>query len=64
MSLERALQREEDALEREYEEGGMSNADYQRALRELHRDARAEAQQRAEEAYEESLGGYFGGGWR
>lgn len=60
----KTLEREEEILEREFEDGALSRAEYNKALRELHRDARAEVEEEAERAADEVRKMYgYGGGW-
>lgn len=64
MNIGRALEREEDLLEQEYESGELSGQEYQRQLRELHRDARWEVEEEAERAAEEERAYHgFGRDW-
>lgn len=49
------LEREEEALTQQYENGEISTKEYNDAIRELYRDARAFAEERAREAYEREL---------
>lgn len=55
--LERALEREEDALLEDYNSGRISLKEYNQQLRDLHRDARAELQDEAWDAYEQAMDG-------
>lgn len=51
-AIERAMEREEEALSRDYNEGRISRADYNEAMRELQRDARAAYEEDMHEAQE------------
>lgn len=58
MSIESQLEKEEELLEEELNNGDISMEDFNKVLNELHIDARAEALERAEAAYREELYGY------
>lgn len=49
------IEREEQALEKDYADGLISLKEMQSQINELHRDARGYAEQEAREAYESSL---------
>jgi len=49
------MEREEQDIEDRYEAGEISGKEYQRELNELYRDYRAEAEERAQEAYQDEL---------
>ncbi len=55
MAIKSQIEREEEALERELAEGNMTNAEYNKALRELYADYRAAAEDSAREAYDREL---------
>jgi predicted RNA-binding protein associated with RNAse of E/G family len=55
MAIKTQLERDEDSLYRELEEGLLTNAEYNRALRELYADYRAVAEESAREAYDREL---------
>ena len=57
--LERAYERAEDALDRAYQRGEISEADYSLSLRELRRDYAAELRAEAEEAYDAVMRGDY-----
>lgn len=57
--LERALEREEALLEEDYNSGRITRKEYNEQLRDLHRDARAELEDAAWDAYEQVMDG----GW-
>ena len=52
MSIETQMEREEDAIEEAVDCGDMTRAEANAALRDLHREARAYAQEAAQEAYD------------
>ncbi len=52
---ERAIDREEDELRRELDEGVITLAQYNKALRELQRDYRAAAEEAGRDAYEREV---------
>ena len=60
MDLDRAYEREEDALAERYSDGLMSKREYERELRELRRDYAAAVEEEALDAYNDVLGSY---GW-
>ena len=49
------LEREEDALTEEYNNGDMSLSEYNQAMQELHREYRAYAEEAAQEAYDREM---------
>lgn len=55
--LERAVQREEEALQEAYERGELTAQELSSEIRELHRSAREELEQEAEDAYDRVIGG-------
>lgn len=57
--LARAYERAEDALDRAYQRGEISEADYALSLRELRRDYAAELLAEAEEAYDAVMRGEY-----
>lgn len=59
MAIKSQLEREEEALERELEEGLITNAEYNKALNELRRDYRAQAEESAREAYDRELDRHY-----
>ena len=52
------LEREEDALTEEYNNGDMSLSEYNQAMQELHREYRAYAEEAAQEAYDREMDGW------
>lgn len=55
MSHEDALEREEQILHDEYERGELSRPQYNKAMADLHRQYRAEAQEAAQDAYNREM---------
>lgn len=53
--MNRQLEREEESLERELDEGNISVAEYNREIEELHRDYRAAAEEASRQAYENEM---------
>jgi len=53
--MDRQLEREEEALERELDEGTISVAEYNREMKELHRDYRYAAEEASQQAYENEM---------
>ena len=48
-------EREEDQLDRDYASGLISNAEHRKALAEMHREERYEAEDRAQQAYDNEM---------
>jgi hypothetical protein len=61
MSWQRQLEREEEELERAYNQGEISAEAYRRELRELHREALRAAEEEARDAYDAVMGQHLGG---
>ena len=57
--LERAYEREEEALDRAYQRGEISDEEHRLSLRELRRDYDAELRAEAEEAYDAVMRGDY-----
>ena len=53
--MENQIEREERLLDEERESGNMTEKEYSQAMRELHRDYQASAEQSAQEAYDREL---------
>ena len=49
------LEREEDQIDRDYASGLISNAEHRKALAEMHREERYEAEDRAQQAYDDEM---------
>lgn len=49
------VEREEDAISQDYSAGKISLTEYNKQIRDLHRDVRAAAQESAENAYQAEL---------
>jgi Membrane carboxypeptidase/penicillin-binding protein len=56
--IERAMEREEEALSRDFEDGVIDRAEYERQLREIQRAYRAEAEDAAQGAYDREMSGW------
>lgn len=52
------VERDEDSIDRDYEEGLISSAEAARARRELADDIHAAAEEDAERAYRDTMGGW------
>ena len=55
MSAPRGIEREEEELERRYNDGEITIKEYNRELQELYRDYRAYAEEAAQDAYDAEM---------
>ena len=58
MSFEGQIEREENFLEQQYADGEITLNEFNDQMRELQRDMRCEAEEAAEEAYNDFMGGW------
>lgn len=63
MSIESQHEREERYIQEQYERGEISLAEYNKAMRDLQRDARDEIRAQAEQAAQDAYNDVMGGGW-
>lgn len=53
-----AIDREEEALQRDYDEGRITLQEYHKAINQLHREAREEFAEQQREEYRDEFGGW------
>ena len=53
-----AIDREEERIQRDYDEGHITLAEYHRAINDLHREAREEFQEQQREEFRDEFGGW------
>ena len=58
MNIEKMMEHEEELLYRDYENGLIDEQDYNRAINNLHREARAMLEEEAQSAYDEVMNRY------